>query len=65
MCPECIASTAVIIAGAGSTGGILAACLGKFRRFFRVYHRSVSENKGEMNWQLTTEKTRSTGKEAH
>jgi hypothetical protein len=36
MCPACIASTAVIVAGAGSTGGILALCIGKFRNFFRV-----------------------------
>jgi len=25
-----------MVAGAGSTGGILAVCLGRFRRFFRV-----------------------------
>jgi hypothetical protein len=36
MCPVCIASTAVIVAGAGSTGGILAICVGKFRRIFRT-----------------------------
>ena len=36
MCPACIASTAVMIAGAGSTGGILALCVGKFRKFFRA-----------------------------
>ncbi len=36
MCPACIASTAVMVAGAGSTGGILAVCIGKFRKFFRV-----------------------------
>jgi len=36
MCPVCIASTAVMIAGAGSTGGILAVCIGKFGRFFRA-----------------------------
>jgi hypothetical protein len=35
MCPACIASAAVIVAGAGSTGGILAVCIGKFRKFFR------------------------------
>ena len=35
MCPACIASAAVIVAGAGSTGGILAVCTGKFRKFFR------------------------------
>jgi hypothetical protein len=36
MCPLCIASTAVMVAGAGSTGGILALCIGKFRRLFRA-----------------------------
>jgi hypothetical protein len=34
MCPACIASTAVMVAGAGSTGGILAVCIGKFRELF-------------------------------
>jgi hypothetical protein len=36
MCPACIASTAVMVAGAGSTGGILAVFIGKFRKFFRA-----------------------------
>src|SRR6266567_8923962 len=36
MCPACIASTAVMVAGVGSTGGILAVCIGKFRNFFRA-----------------------------
>jgi hypothetical protein len=36
MCPACIASTAVMVAGVGSTGGILAVCIGKFRKFFRA-----------------------------
>jgi hypothetical protein len=36
MCPVCIASAAAIAAGAGSTGGILAVCIGKFRNFFRA-----------------------------
>jgi len=36
MCPACIASAAVMAAGAGSTGGILAMCVGKFRKFFRL-----------------------------
>jgi hypothetical protein len=45
MCPACIASTAAIVAGAGSTGGILAVCIGKFRKFFRanrlgLFHRT-------------------------
>jgi hypothetical protein len=36
MCPACIASAAVMVAGAGSTGGILAVSIGKFRKFFRA-----------------------------
>ena len=36
MCPACIASTAVMVAGVGSTGGILAVCIGKFRRVFNA-----------------------------
>jgi hypothetical protein len=48
MCPACIASTAVIVAGAGSTGGILAVCVGKFRKFFRANRLgSISELKKE------------------
>jgi hypothetical protein len=38
MCPACIASAAVMVAGAGSTGGILAACISKFRKFFKANH---------------------------
>jgi hypothetical protein len=36
MCPVCIANTAAMVAGAGSTGGILAVCIGRFRTFFRA-----------------------------
>ena len=36
MCPACIATTAVMIAGAGSTGGFLAACITQFRKIFRA-----------------------------
>jgi hypothetical protein len=36
MCPACIASTAVMVAGAGSSGGILALCIGKLRKLFRT-----------------------------
>ena len=36
MCPACILNAAVMVAGAGSTGGILAVCIGKFRRFLRA-----------------------------
>ncbi len=34
MCPACISSTAVMVAAATSTGGILAVCIGKFRKMF-------------------------------
>jgi hypothetical protein len=34
MCRACIASTAVMVAG--STGGVQAVCIGKFRKFFRA-----------------------------
>jgi hypothetical protein len=40
MCPDCIESAVVVVAGVGSTGGILALCLSKFRKFFRA--KSVS-----------------------
>ena len=36
MCPACIASTAVMIAGAGSTGGLLAVCIVTFDRVFKL-----------------------------
>lgn len=36
MCPVCIASAAMMTAGVGSTGGILAVCIGKFRKFFKA-----------------------------
>jgi hypothetical protein len=36
MCPACIESTALMVAGAASTGGVLAVYIGKLRRFFRA-----------------------------
>ncbi len=36
MCPVCIASTAVLIAEAASTGGVLAVCVSKFRKVLRT-----------------------------
>jgi hypothetical protein len=36
MCPACISSTAVMVAAATSSGGILAVCIGKFRKCFRA-----------------------------
>ena len=34
MCPTCIANAAAVVAGAGSTGGVLAVCIGKLKKFF-------------------------------
>ena len=34
MCPACIESAAVVAAGAGFMGGMLAVCIGKFRKMF-------------------------------
>ena len=45
MCPACIASTAVMIAGVGSTGGILALCIGMFRSVFRVSSLSLIQKR--------------------
>ncbi|HZW79094.1 MAG TPA: hypothetical protein VFF50_01370 [Candidatus Deferrimicrobiaceae bacterium] len=36
MCPVCIESAAVVAAGAVSTGGIVAVCIGKLRKLFRA-----------------------------
>jgi hypothetical protein len=47
MCPACIASTAVMVAGAGSTGGILAVCIGKFSKFFKVYRLGLFQKTKE------------------
>jgi hypothetical protein len=63
MCPACIASTAVMVAGAGSTGGILALCIGKFRNFFRGSSLSLfQKRKGEMIWQQAKRETGNKGK---
>jgi hypothetical protein len=60
MCPAYIASTAVMVGGAGSGGGILAVCMGEFRKAFKSeWSRSVSGNKGEMIWQQAKRETRS------
>jgi hypothetical protein len=48
MCPACIANAAVMAAGAGSTGGILAAYIGKLRKLFSAnglsLFRKIKEN---------------------
>jgi hypothetical protein len=52
MCPVCIANAAAMAAGAGSAGGILAVCIGKFRKVFRANGLGLfKENRGEIKWQ--------------
>ena len=43
MCPACFEGAAVVAAGAGSMGGILAVCIGKFRRFFGASGRGLNQ----------------------
>ena len=45
MCPACIESTVVMVAGAASTGGLLAVCLSKFKAFFRASSFGLLEEK--------------------
>jgi hypothetical protein len=45
MCPACLESAAVMVTGAASTGGILAVCICKFRKFFRVSGHPLLQRK--------------------
>ena len=47
MCPACIESTVLMVAGVGSTGGILALCIGKLRTFFRATGYGLFHKAGE------------------
>lgn len=47
MCPACIASTTGMVAGAGSTGGILAVCIGKFTEFSGANRRGLFQTRKE------------------
>jgi hypothetical protein len=47
MCPACISSTAVMVAAATSTGGILVVCIGKFKNLFRTSGLSLFQKTKE------------------
>ena len=47
MCPVCIANTALMVAGAGSTGGILAVSIGRFRKLFGLHRFGLFYNAKE------------------
>jgi hypothetical protein len=52
MCPACIESAAVMAAGAASTGGILAMCIGKFGKFLKASGFSLfQKTKEKLRWQ--------------
>jgi hypothetical protein len=52
MCPVCIVSTLVLVAGAGSSGGILAICIGRGRKqSSREDSASAAKNTGDIQWQ--------------
>ena len=56
MCPVCIARTAVMVAGATSTGGILAAFTGKLKGIFVVTYAGLFR-RGGRTWQQAKRKT--------
>jgi hypothetical protein len=47
MCPAYGAGTAVMVAAASSTGGILAVCIAKCRRFFKANGLSLFQKMKE------------------
>jgi hypothetical protein len=47
MCPVCIASTAAVVAGVGSTGGILAVSIGRFKNLFRTNRPDLNQKAEE------------------
>jgi hypothetical protein len=50
MCSARIANTAAIVAGAGSTGGILAMCIRKFENFLQSESsRFIQDSKEKQN----------------
>jgi uncharacterized membrane protein len=57
MCPACIIGTAVVVATAGSSGGILALCIGKYRKFFIADGLNLFQGMREkIKWQRATRK---------
>ncbi len=47
MCPVCIANAAAMVAGAGSTGGVLAVCIDKAKSFFTTNRPGLSQKTKE------------------
>ncbi len=52
MCPACIAGMAVMVAATGSTGGFLAVCVAKCRKFFTADNLKLFQRMREKTkWQ--------------
>jgi hypothetical protein len=47
MCPACIENTVVMVAGAASTGGVLAVCISKLTRVFRLSSLGLFQKRKE------------------
>ena len=47
MCPACIPTAAVMVAGIGSTGGILALCIGKFKHVIQASRLALFQKRKE------------------
>lgn len=63
MCPACLANAAAVVAGAGSTGGILVVLAGRFRKFFNTNRLGMfSKPKGAIGWQQARKESRNAGK---
>jgi len=61
--PARIESTAFMVAGAASMGGIVAVMHRQAQKIFQNdWSRSISENEGEMIWQQAKRETRRTRK---
>jgi hypothetical protein len=61
MCPVCI-TTAVMVAGAGSTAGFLALCTARFGKFFKANRFGPFRKRLEdLRWQQAKRETGNTG----
>jgi hypothetical protein len=47
ICPVCIANAAAVVAGAGSSGGVLAVCIGKLGKLFRANRVGLFQKRKE------------------
>jgi membrane protein YqaA with SNARE-associated domain len=48
MCPVCIANAAAMVAGAGSSGGVLAVFIGKLGKLFRANRFGLFQQKKDI-----------------